>query len=186
MQSVFNIDRGEHKVVMYMPQGFLTFEARNLSVDFAKKNKFDAILWVDSDMVIPSDALLKLISHTDKHEVITGIYYRREQPCWPMIFMTDGKEYRYIPMLPEGLIEVGGIGFGCVLTMISAFDGMEQPFGFRKVQNVYETEDLYFCDQYNKLGKKIAADTTVKCGHITSKIITDKDWYNFKQPCVIK
>jgi hypothetical protein len=182
MESLFNLDRGGHEVEMFISEGFLTFEARNNAVNKAKQVMADYIFWVDSDMVIPKDALVKLMKLMDTYEVASGVYYKRRPPCIPLIY-EKGKNgiFINIPIVKEGIQEVGGVGFGCVLTKMSAFDGMEEPFSFRKVEGIWQSEDLIFCEKLTEAGKKIAVDTSIQCGHLTVAEITNKHWHNFKQ-----
>jgi glycosyltransferase involved in cell wall biosynthesis len=184
VESLFNLKRGEHEIKLYVPQGFLTFEARNMAVEAAKGFMCDAIFWVDSDMVIPDDALLKLVALLDKYEVASGVYYKRnDNVASPLIYDRISDDiYKFRVVVGTGIQEVDGVGFGCVLTAMTAFDGMPMPFNFKRVAAGYSSEDLFFCNNYIKRGKKIAVDTSIKCGHVGSKIYTEKDWIKFK-PC---
>ena len=56
---------GMHKVGeigVYMPVGYSVDVSRNLIVEHAISNNYDYIFWVDTDMIVPKDALIKLLS----------------------------------------------------------------------------------------------------------------------------
>ena len=41
------------------------------------------IVWLDSDIVLPVDAITRLAR--SEHDFITGIYYQRHEPFWPLV-----------------------------------------------------------------------------------------------------
>jgi len=182
VESLVNLKRGDHEIRFCMPQGFLTFEGRNIAVEAAKEWMCDAIFWVDSDMVIPEDALLKMVALLDKYEVVSGVYYKRcDGAATPLVYERISDDiYKFKVVIGTGIQEVEGVGFGCCLTAMTAFDGMGLPFMYKRISAGYSSEDLYFCNNYIKKGKKIAVDTSIKCGHVGSKIYTEKDWIKFK------
>ena len=84
----------------------------------------DYVLWLDSDMTFPPDVLERMMKVLDEHEdidILSGLYFRRATPFTPVAFdvlETDEKGelvFENMDDVPEGLREVAGCGFGCVL-----------------------------------------------------------------------
>ena len=51
--------------------------ARNVIVDYAVTTGYDAIIWMDTDMIFPDDAMAKLISMSNAgHPIAAGVYRR--------------------------------------------------------------------------------------------------------------
>jgi len=68
----------------------------------------------------------------------------------------------------NGLVEVAGCGFGCVLIKGEVFRTMEYPhFYYQSALDHKDTisEDIYFCKKARDLNFKIWVDTTILCDH---------------------
>jgi hypothetical protein len=97
--------------------------ARNAAVTLALKAEdaevatADAILWVDSDVVLPIDAITRLVA--EQKDFITGVYVQREPPHFPLIANFDPvqKTFSWFIEFPTDVVApIDGCGFGCVLT----------------------------------------------------------------------
>lgn len=159
------------RIGVFAPQSYCIDVSRNMIVEHALEIGYDYILWVDSDMILPKDTLLKLMER-DK-DIVSGVYSYKllnTENCVAKRFIaTEEDTYEDIPIKEiqqhKGLIEVDGVGFGCVLTKASVFENMEKPY-FK-----YEAdmgEDIYFCRKAQKAGHQIWLDTDILCGHIGS------------------
>lgn len=147
--------------------------ARNKIVKTALENKCDWIFWIDDDMVLKPNVniIQRLLAH-DK-DIVAPLFFARAFPFIPMIFKrkTIGTKftiYDNIVDYGKGLIEVDGVGFGCVLTKTSVFKKISKPYFW-----VNETfgEDLYFCENASKSDIKIYCDTSIDVGHIGEPIV---------------
>lgn len=161
--------------------GSLIYNARNSLAAKAVQSGADYVLWLDSDMVFPSDALERLLEDRAKGDIITGAYYRRVKPYKPVLFskleVTEDKcIFEDQEEIPNEIFEVEGCGFGCVLTPTSAlFDSMSK-FGnmFAPINGV--GEDLSFCWRARQCGYKIVCDPSIYLGHVGHYTV-DKDFY---------
>lgn len=147
--------------------------ARNVSVDLALKppeafgtladDGPDAILWVDSDIVLEADAITKLV--LAEKDFITGIYVQREEPHFPLIANYDVRAdtFHWLQRWPENVIApIDGCGFGLVLTSIPMLRKMTPPwFTFEKF-----SEDFDFCLRARRAGYQLWVHTGVLCGHL--------------------
>ena len=151
----------------------------------AIKNKYDYILWIDSDMVFESTVLYDLLE-ADK-DIVTAVCFMRRAPYEPCIYskMRMGatleedqieKYYDY----PEGVFEVEACGLAMVLMKVVVLEDIilktGQPFFPIKSDHRTLGEDLSFCYNARKSGHKIWATSKPKVGHI-GKMIVDRDSY---------
>jgi len=140
------------------------------------------VLWLDSDMRFPPDALLRLLQ---RDLPIVGINYaKREMPpsfvaikkvpdpddpsAKGQVLVTDEKS--------TGCEEVDALGFGCVLMETSALIGLPDPkvepwFSYRQTASGDTIgEDVYFCKYMlqERLGQRIFVDHDLSwdCAHL--------------------
>ena len=157
------------RIGVFAPQSYCIDVSRNLIVEHALEIGYDYILWVDSDMILPKDTLLKLMAHNK--DIVSGVYSYKvlhAENCVAKRFIpTEEDTYEDISIKEiretNGLIEIDGIGFGCVLTKVSIFKDIEKPY-FKYEPDM--GEDIYFCRKAQKAGYKIYLDTSILAGHV--------------------
>ncbi|MCK5017976.1 MAG: hypothetical protein KAS32_13050 [Candidatus Peribacteraceae bacterium] len=151
----------------YFSQMNPTYSNRNsICKYFLKKTNHTHLLFIDSDTV-PFDNPFNLVKR-DK-PVVGGVY-----PMWKidhfewlaMVKRPDG-QFRTTPER-KGLVEVEGLGAGCMLIKREVFKGIKAPFadlvredGTRSVGH-----DYAFCQKVRKKGFKVYADWEVLCDHV--------------------
>ena len=175
MQSMIALEKPEDTSFTVVKNTLISV-ARNTIARTAIEAGFDRVAWFDSDMNIPRDALMKLTADMDQGlEMVTGLYFTRKAPVKPAIYSTlywektedgiDAGAGNYFDY-PEGLIEIAGCGFGCCITSVDLLRRVWERQGtpFAEMQGF--GEDLSFCERVIRIGGKMYADTTVKCGHI--------------------
>jgi len=150
--------------------GYSISQIRNLIAEWSKR--YDYLFSVDSDIVVPKDALKKMIV-ADK-DVVTGMYIQRipDTHTLELYMVNQNGGISNIPyeLISEhnGLVEVAGCGFGCVLIKGEVFRTMEYPhFYYKSALDHKDTisEDIYFCKKARDLNFKIWVDTTIVCDH---------------------
>lgn len=157
------------EIGVYMPTGYSVDVSRNLIVEHALEYGYDYILWIDSDMIIPKNALVKLWTH-DK-DIVSGVYAYKilmgENAVVKRFKDKENDVYEDIPLkeIRESteLIEVDGVGFGCVLTKTDVFRKIQSPWF---VYSPDMGEDIYFCRKAQSAGYKVWLDPTIKAGHV--------------------
>lgn len=136
------------------------------------------LLWMDSDMVVPSDVVSRLLKH--KKDIVSGLYFARRPPHLAVCrrleeWVPDSGEPFLCSDPPKELSEMAFVGFGCVLISAEVFRRCEQtagrPLTFFSHVNDPEGEDVYFCRLVRGLGEKIFLDPSCKCGHITTSVL---------------
>jgi hypothetical protein len=86
------------------------------------------ILFLDSDMRFPRNALLQLLA---RNEYIVGANYAtRAYPVQPVTFRDDEDPTQRVHTEPDstGLEEVASTGFGCILIDLDVFRAMSRPW----------------------------------------------------------
>lgn len=189
-ESIYNLQiPPETDVKLYFAKGYDCARARNRIVEYAIDKNYDYIFMVDSDIVLPNDALLKL--YEVPTNIILGAYPRKNEPSKSELF--DVRWDNYAPSArwniaeltanrftrdgqPITAIPVLGGGFGCALLKTNIFrSGLLAKPWFKYVNygdGDLLSEDLYFCENARRHGFKIYASTTFVCGHVKREVIT--------------
>lgn len=95
-----------------MPSAGAPFDmARNSICQAALQNGFEYVFMLDSDVIPPRDAILRLLAH--KQPIISGVYCRRSVPHAIPVMQRQGRWLTQIPM--NSIIEVDVVGAGCLL-----------------------------------------------------------------------
>lgn len=170
--------------------GSLIYNSRNALATRSIEIGADFVLWLDSDMKFDPDLLVRMYDTLTENnlDILTGLYFRRTSPYSPVIFdrldfeddvckWTDwtGKD------LPDGLFEVGGCGFGCVLMKTDVFFDVQGKFGdmFGPIAKV--GEDLSFCWRARQCDYKVFCDPSIICGHVGYAVIDDRFYHEFNE-----
>ena len=161
--------------------GYQIDQIRNLIADWGKG--FDYLFCVDSDIVLPSDTLIKMLD-ADK-DVISGLYIQRIPDTHTLEVYEENGQGGVVNIPWENICDVNGVteiaacGFGCVLIKGEVLHGIEYPhFVYRSAISHANTfsEDIYFCQKAREKGFKVWCDTTILCEHVgafTFKVNTD-------------
>lgn len=157
------------RIGVFAPQSYSIDASRNLIVEHALEIGYDYILWVDSDMILPKDTLLRLLSHGK--DIVSGVYSYKlihGENAVAKRFVKDAEDtYTDVPLKEiresKELMPVDGVGFGCVLTKVDVFKKIEPPWF---VYDKFLGEDIYFCRKAQEKGYEIFLDPKVRAGHI--------------------
>lgn len=136
-------------------------DARNGPVDGLRDADIDGVMWVDSDMVVPPYAFARLAKHGK--DLVSALYFQRRPPYRPNAFGWNPKKKTFHPLWSygEGLIAIGGFGFGCCYTSIKLIRALpERPF-----KCAGYSEDLTLCRRAIEAGFQPYLDTSIKCDH---------------------
>ena len=173
-KSIYGLRVPEGCIAMFdFVRGYDCARARNLIAKEALEGGFDAVLMVDSDMVLPSDALA-LLAEGDC-PVVLGTYPRRGETAGSEVFLTgmrdftDANRVRFADM-PDSRFEAKGGGMGCALIRAEALRAVPRPWFLYVEYDGGEvlSEDNYFCDACARAGLRIEADGRVRCGHVSA------------------
>lgn len=136
--------------------------ARTWLVQRALEQKATHLLFVDTDMMFPPDAIKKLLSH--KKEIVSVNYHKRKFPLETVV-----------TQLPESqeseteLYRAAVAGTGLMLIDLSIIEKLGLPwfsFGRGSKGELVLGEDAWFCHTARDAGYDIWIDPTIKTGHI--------------------
>lgn len=175
--------------VLSMKMGSLIYTSRNDLATQSIQMGADYVFWLDSDMVFEPDILIRMMDTLKKNnlDILTGLYFRRVPPYSPVLFDRldiDGNvcQWSNFKELPEGLFEVGGCGFGCVLMKTDVFFDVQSRFGNMFAPIANNGEDIAFCWRARQCGYKIMCDPSIELGHC-GYIVTGREFYqSFRHP----
>ena len=183
-ESLLNLTKPEGTKVC-LKSGSLIYDARNLISLTAMEEKFDNVLWLDSDMQFTPDLLTTLLEDlTPDRMMVTCLYFRRKFPIRPVIFdkldepqLVDGKltasVHEYYDYPQDQIFPVRGCGFGACLTRTKLLKQVWDRFGPAFAPYPWAGEDISFCHRVNLLGHQIYCDSSIPLGHIGTAIFTE-------------
>lgn len=187
MMSMVTLDKPEGSEIM-VQKNTLIYDARNRISATAISKGFDRVLWVDSDMIFPHDALTQLSTDMDAGcEFVSALYFSRYAPTFPSVFKeivyqtdADGNLdshadlYRDYPQ--DALFETKGSGSAFVMTTTELLEDVWREFGPPFTPLLRLGEDLSFCWRVAQMGRKMWCDSRVKVGHIGEHIYCEQDY----------
>lgn len=162
-------------------------EYKNRIIQYSKKESYDYLFLIDSDIILHPKTLIHLISRNK--EIIAEIFWtkwKKSSVELPQIWLLDQynlvpkksfevlsqaeSDRRYINFIEQlkkpGIYEVGGLG-ACTLISKKALD---KGVNFDKIYNLsFWGEDRHFCIRAAALGLKLYVDTTYPAYHIYRK-----------------
>src|ERR1043165_329910 len=147
--------------------------ARNMNAarKLALASDCSHFLFVDSDVILPPDAITSLLSH--RKDIIGGWYRMIDAPQWVAgCWVADNTMMHCVP--ESSVTRVDMIGHGCILLSRQALEALTFEAGFDKVCRC-EAGDCYLgpCASFGNLtaskGFNLYMDGHVICGHIDRK-----------------
>ena len=148
-------------LMIYQVPGTMIFNQRERLAEEALKDGADAILWVDSDMRFPKDALEILLS---RDLPIVGVNATtRRFPVKPTALDIDPETNDLVKVNSKGktgLEQVMGVGFGMVLIKKEVFQAAQKPWFWFEQTDKGGTigEDIYFCAKAFDVGYQTVID----------------------------
>lgn len=183
-------------IAIMSQRGVRTDRNRNEIIQSALQNEFDAILWLDEDMLYPENIVEKYVE--SNKDIIGCLYFRRSEPHPPVAYVLgDNPKKPYLAIdlenLPiDNLVEVDAIGYGGLFVKTTVYDFMRDKKWTHYGENYHLpfecegrlTHDLQFCKEAKEHGFKVYMHTGVKATHLGDKYITEKDWVERDKPKV--
>lgn len=167
----------------------LITQARNsLVADFLKTDA-DALLFLDSDVIVSPEAVLRLFALSIGKDITAGIYPRRGADRKFFVDMPTDEQKRL--MFDEnGLLKVNRIGTGFMMIQRHVIEGMIERhpewgyennvdnrtdyalFDFVLKDGQYFGEDYTFCDRATADGYSIYLDPSISLPHVGTEEFT--------------
>lgn len=162
----------EGQVQFTFAQGSLVYDARNQLADIAIDNGFDAVLWLDSDMVFNPDLFMRMSEDLKTMPLVSAMCYTRKRPIHPVIYQSLYRDSNGVPHAdffddwPDEPFEVAAVGFGAVMCRTELLRKVREKYlrAFSPIAGF--GEDLSFCLRVTELGEKMYCDPRIKVGHV--------------------
>lgn len=142
---------------------------RNMVIDYARKDKFDYIFFLDADVVCHPEAIKMLI---DINEGISaGLVCRRCEPYTSMkpwlnnyVKRLNGTGwYPKSDFRPDEIIDVAWTGNDCMMISKEIFNSQNYKW---RITSPREAEDFSFCQDATKRGFKVKVHASIWTEHI--------------------
>lgn len=161
MLVVYSRNNGVYTVLIN-PKASTIDLGRSNGVSLARQNGFDYLFFVDSDMMVPPDTIVRLLAH--EKPVVGASYCQRRMPFRLTHTELDGSPGRLDPG-DKGIREVQRLPTGCMLidmTVWDKFDELypEMPYFHMKYPGGRRilSEDNAFCDNMRECGYSVWLD----------------------------
>jgi hypothetical protein len=162
---------------IFLTDGLFYDTARNTLAEqaLAAPEGFTHLLWVDSDMVVPSDLLDRLLGAGKP--VAGGLYHTKRADLHPAVFGLDPVRIFDGPF-DGSLQRVDGFGLGCALVRRDCYEAVAERFGDRRwhALSYGAGEDMFFFARCKKMGVEVWLDTSLQCGHVRDDVVRTADW----------
>jgi len=180
-ESVANLCCDGHELLFANVSGYDCAMARTKQAEMAVELGADYLLAVDSDMVVPQDALVNLLSHGVA--LCMGFYTRGTSDCGETNVVVRGcrdlsgcylcSEIAEMREGGEFLVPDKAAGMGCALVRADVFERVRPPwFQFTRYgDGSWLGEDYFFCEKCRQAGITPHIDTRVGCGHIHDRVL---------------
>jgi hypothetical protein len=159
------------------PTFYWLAEQKQSFIDYALKERYDAIWFVDSDLVVGPDTLSSLI--TSDKDVVSAVFWTKwtaAAPPLPQVWMTHPYEFQgrgveaheFLGQLRDRqLIEVGGLG-ACTLIRANVFNkvGFWPLIDGLPEGGMWQGEDRHFCVRATRNHVKLYADAWPDIFHV--------------------
>jgi hypothetical protein len=147
---------------------------RNSACADALAAGFQAVMFLDDDVIPPPDTYYRLAQH--KLDIVSGLYYRRQPPICPVAMAFDkDKKPQWVTQWnpPNSLVEVDLVGAGCLLIHRRVLERIPRPWFEWEIgkepqpqgRTAY-SEDFAFCVHAKTHGFKVHLDTSIQCEHV--------------------
>jgi len=140
--------------------------ARETLRQYAVKNNYDKILWLDTDTIPKNLQAIKLLAQQEK-PAISGLYFYKQTTKPVAVSKASGTNFTIqeieTAIKEKSLLEVGLFGLGCALIDRSVFEKV----AFEYSEFGTEVSDDYgFCYALDKLNIEMWLNPTVFCYHL--------------------
>jgi hypothetical protein len=155
----------------YSPLRFLVADARNLIAQKAIQDGFEWLIFIDHDVVVPNDLLIKFNKRMLQKDVpiVGGLYFTKSIPAEPLVYRGRGNGY-FNKWKIGREIWVDGMGLGCHLIHVSILKAM------------YEDAEHYKIDEATFARRIFETPARIETDPLTGALINargteDLPWY---------
>jgi len=146
-----------HYLDAYIPLRYQVDDAQNAIVKQAVENKYEWLLLVEHDTILPPDAFVRFGEYMreEKVPVVSGLYYTRSRPSEPLVYRGRGNSF-FGKWQMGDLVWCDGVPTGALLIHCSILRAMyddspeyQVPPGLT-LRRVFETPRTFWSDPESK------------------------------------
>lgn len=175
--SIMNLDWDGHDITYTHADGAGVYgiaQARNCLVKKALDGGYDKLFMIDSDMIVPEDAIINLLD-PDVPIAIGVARYKNDSgraPIFKGYQDSTGSDAWIWDQIPPGRFEFKSGGVACAMLDVEFLRRMKRPWFVweERANGTYVGEDIWFYEKVGQMGVKPQADGRVRCGHIGRKV----------------
>jgi len=146
------------------------------------KGNFDALLFLDDDMIFPADVADRLADLDVP--IASAMCFKRVPPYTPCVYPSlklNGPglamEVLEFDKLPKEPFDVDGAGAACMLIRREVFENVKPP---HFLPLPLSGEDLAFCIRANQAGYRVRIDPRIRVGHLETRPIYAEHYITYK------
>ena len=140
-------------------------QMRNVITTRALELDCTHLLFLDADMVYPTDTVTKMLDH-DK-DICAALMFKRWPNFEPLVFVGEPYNMTLLEPIPDGLVQVTATGTGCIMIKTKVLEDIGYPFFSFDTHNGKPVgEDINFCYKARQHGYKVWVDTTIRTEHL--------------------
>jgi hypothetical protein len=170
-------------------------DLRNYAGEVALERGYSHLVFLDADMRWPSNVLTRLLRHAEREEIVSGVYFRKPWPHFPVAWHDsawDEANQRMVYKCDLEVLEHGEalraehlIGMGCCLLPTSVLQRLGPRPWFQYARPVHGyatvTEDVPFCQAVRAAGLPLWIDPTILCEHYSATYIGAPQWQSARR-----
>lgn len=144
---------------------------------FQGKVDYDAVMWIDSDIVFKPDDFLKILE--SPHDVTAGLYMMEDMENfavvkeWDEEFFKKNGTFEFVKattVFEEQYMPVAYAGMGWMLVRSGVMEKLKYPWFYGPLQTIGQaqdmmSEDVAFCRSLAASGTQVYVDTSIRVGH---------------------
>lgn len=185
LMSWLQLDKTNLMGVVASDGVYITHAMETLTaLTFKNFPNFDRLVIYEADMIPPKDALDRIATYGDEHDIVGSVYFKHQYPyqimAWnqpdpPYFEPLDREDARRMINNPD-LYEVGGVAMGLTAIHRRVLENWDPDVPMWTPTPPLVGHDLHFCNEARKQGFRVWFDTGLGCGHITERPVGYSDW----------
>lgn len=166
VEMLKNIPEGTLVQVIFQ-EGVFVHQNQNDIAEYAVKNNFDAVLFVEHDMVFEPDTLSLLLR--DDKDIVGANYNFKSEPLQSMVFDLEGNPLKEVP---KETFQASAIPTGLMLVKTSVFQKLPKPYFFYEYEQgtMKTSQDIYFCQKARQNGLEVWCNPNITVKHLGEKL----------------
>lgn len=176
--SIMNLDWDGHNITYTHCKGSGVYgvaQARNNLVQQAIDGGFDKLFMIDSDMIVPEDAIINLLD--PDVPIVTGCARFKNDsgraPLFTGVQDSTGSDAWLWDAIPNGRFAIRSGGVACAMIDVEMLRRQIRRPWFvweERANGTYVGEDIHFYEEITGAGITPYADGRVRCGHIGRQV----------------